>query len=841
MAGKGGLPPDVVDSIATGSNQETKDILNYALYNEPDWDTEVIGNGLVRLFGDWIKTIYDGSMVDVSSSLITDVFTYSNYIAMILFIFLVIYIGWSAVIKTAADGQVLGKNWSPVWLPLRTGVAMALMYPMSVTSSGEGANVKVSTVQNAVIYLAMVGSEIADKEAELIYDKLPVKGIVNINSSMLGVDKYPVDIMANLICHNTMNIDDFDEDDNVKYYLERSQMKSSSSALSTNTLPYMKFEELSDALSKARDLLSYSDVVLLMGGNTAYCGKVYFRKGVQTSSDGSSFDDAMENSDPGEALSDFITKYRQNWERQSNTLVNNFLMESLLGFDEMAKAIAETESETYEDALKINDFTQSIENGYTIGSVTHQFIEKRAELINDFRTNVKNIANASTANGALKHYFDYMKTKGWAGLYGVYFGIGQVGEIFPKSLEKSIEGRVYVDIAPSRKGGYFDQIADSLFSFFISNEDAEFTDRIHNNLVGQINLIRRALANSNDLDTSPSSIASCSDKGDCQVNEEKFKSGVKTQLNGSGLFDALTSRGGDESTDLSGSVFPVATLQNFGSTLVNIGTVSHGISVTMYALASSLGATSATSMLFGEAKGAARGLLIGGPLMIAMAVGTMGFTLGIFLTYVLPMMPTLIGIMMIAGYFVMIIEAYGASPLAVVQMATPEGEGISGTRMERAISILAALLLTPSLNVMGFIASITMLFVMFPIYNEFFWTAYNLVIQADSAGMFGAGNGLLDIFVAITLYVGGLTTLIRFCYMIMPTLKQHILEWFSSGAARAFGENESAQKMEHVGQEVNSGTQSLQNNIQGFARIASRAKKSEKQKPDEKVNPSEEN
>src|SRR5690554_5102192 len=148
-------------------------IVTEVMFQAPDFDNEIASGGIMRLFGGWVRTIYEngiatGQGAGLGSTLLHDVLVFSNYIAMTMFIFLVMYIGWAAVMKTAADGEVMGKNWSPVWLPFRTGLAMALMYPMTVP--GADSDVKVSTVQKLTLYLAFVGSELGDRAAAIVYD-----------------------------------------------------------------------------------------------------------------------------------------------------------------------------------------------------------------------------------------------------------------------------------------------------------------------------------------------------------------------------------------------------------------------------------------------------------------------------------------------------------------------------------------------------------------------------------------------------------------------------------------------------------------------------------------------
>jgi conjugal transfer/type IV secretion protein DotA/TraY len=78
-----------------------------------------------------------------------------------------------------------------------------------------------------------------------------------------------------------------------------------------------------------------------------------------------------------------------------------------------------------------------------------------------------------------------------------------------------------------------------------------------------------------------------------------------------------------------------------------------------------------------------------------------------FLKYWIPMMPVITWIIMVVGYFILAIEVMIAAPLALLLMLMPEGEGISGTRMERFIGLIVGLLMRPILLVAGLVAYLT--------------------------------------------------------------------------------------------------------------------------------------
>jgi conjugal transfer/type IV secretion protein DotA/TraY len=191
------------------------------------------------------------------------------------------------------------------------------------------------------------------------------------------------------------------------------------------------------------------------------------------------------------------------------------------------------------------------------------------------------------------------------------------------------------------------------------------------------------------------------------------------------------------------------------------------------------------------------------PTMMALilALLSMGFTLA----YVIPFLPIITWTLMVIGYLVTVIEALIAAPLAVIMMVTPEGEGISGTRLERAMQLIATAILKPSLMIIGLIASITVGFVGFQIWNEFFFkTAENVL-----------SGSIFDVFAVLSIYT---TTSFMICKLIigiMHRLPNQILEWFSSGVGRSFGEDTAERGMEASAGELKQGTDKIGAAISG--------------------------
>ncbi|MEQ5024932.1 hypothetical protein, partial [Klebsiella pneumoniae] len=65
--------------------------------------------------------IFGGEFVgEEGSTAISKVMGYLNWVAFCFGVIIISYVLLTSVVNTATSGQLLGKNWSTVWLPLRT-------------------------------------------------------------------------------------------------------------------------------------------------------------------------------------------------------------------------------------------------------------------------------------------------------------------------------------------------------------------------------------------------------------------------------------------------------------------------------------------------------------------------------------------------------------------------------------------------------------------------------------------------------------------------------------------------------------------------------------------------
>lgn len=145
--------------------------------------------------------------------------------------------------------------------------------------------------------------------------------------------------------------------------------------------------------------------------------------------------------------------------------------------------------------------------------------------------------------------------------------------------------------------------------------------------------------------------------------------------------------------------------------------------------------------------------------------------------YTIPLMPVFACIAGVFGIFKKYCYAIVAFPLAMIQMVHREGDGIAGARMERAGALLAGVVLTAPLLVIGFYASIFLGNSLFSIANTIFYSVFDIKL-----------NSMINLYAYITTYYALIFWVSSESVKIINELPDVVLGWFSAGiGGGAFG------------------------------------------------------
>ncbi|PTH79166.1 DotA/TraY family protein [Aeromonas veronii] len=738
------------------------------------------------IFGSFIFLPWGTGQAD-QITLLARAVGFTNILSLFLGLVIIFYVMIGGALQTAHQGEVLGKSWSSVWIPMRAALGFGLIMP----AAGIGGGV-ISVAQIFIIWLIVMGSNAATvlwgKTIDNIGSGTPIAA--PIYSTGVTPSR---EILKMLACTDS-------------YIRGRTVNKKGASASDITVLEITsgsgkkmvlnseRFDESVSAFrSRASGLGSFitgNEAKTIKFANGGACGQIDIENDGMYSTSYLKFgEDEV-----------FLSKQKKAAVKAARAVIASTI-------DSLSPVAMSLRSETVnaigiEQAIADGDTDNEMYKTYN--SAISSFGPVSNRYANDL---VSKIHGELSGKSVAQDWTNKMKKGGWIKA-GTWFH--EIGNYTGESLKAitAINGSINSASPVVCVTSYTDQEGCNL-----KNADLAASVRIAEKIAaGYITAISNGGANSSMITMEDKAASMCTDASTCSIGKDTFTSAHRgiatTVLN----LLAESSYSNNPVTDTSGLSNPFETVTSIGHSMNNaaIATWSTGAliaSIKGAAEAANDGLAAKVVGVFtlGSTNGFVGALTgLGGYLLTSLiGLAVMLASTGFVLAYMLPMLPVVTWINMVAGYLLTVVEATIAAPLAIIMMVTPEGEGISGTRLERAMQLLAMAILKPSLMIIGLVASITLSYVSFGMLNNFFF---------ESAGASLTGN-ILDFVAIIIIYATTALTLCKLNITIMYKLSDQILDWFSSGVGRQFGESESSGGMEQSIQNMKSGASSVSQSI----------------------------
>lgn len=739
------------------------------------------------IFGDWLELVFN-DVGGGSATIMTHVAGYVNFLAYVLITVIMSYVLIASVIKTASEGKVMGNGWSTVWLPLRTFLACFLIFPVGIGQAST-----ISFIQVAVAWLGMVGSNAADRVATFVVQNLTKKAF-RVSTQVQGY-KVISDMTKMGFCASGFNIglgDSYDKPNGPDGLYGRV------ADVDLYGGPGTGYALQNIAITP--DLKNRNVVYV---GHDGRCGEL-IRPRMEIKGEY----DSKFSSDAFEIILKYQIEVYDKVVRQMSMSDYNYqsymsiLSGSNSGADE-AKGIIGNASLAAANFLNLiegyeKDMAQLFINATKDSGENNNLINHEVTSDGDFIVRINE-----------SEYSDL----GWAYL-GAYYtllskAIGEVAEVAkavadissfsaPDGCKYATQDAWYSVLWPGNWFGGDDEDEKCLY-------DEEFTK--NEIVIEQASIvIGNDFEGGNEINKLSSA---CTDRKNCSPDlvEKAFASAI-----GKPFFEYQDHFGGtsegfansaarnfisilgwgnseimgiDKFTDESGSKViapgalyisdPITFTSRLGHNIV------YGVAFARATLGTLEGIAEAGKNVrtFGVAPVAA---FFGGVLAFLVdflqVVIKLIYPQAAAMAYFLPLLPSLIWAMAFLSWLLMYAEAIFNAPLAVTLMATPEGEGIAGSRMERKIAMLAALILKPTFLIVGLLLSMMILSIGFVFLNQIFWmAAANVTWRFDP----------IAVVALITIWFGIITVFMHNTFKIIPTFADNSLEWFLGGIARTFG------------------------------------------------------
>lgn len=756
-----GTTPALADAATEAESASLiKDIFSV----DADYENDVVQKWLKQLFGAFIFT--DGTTGSSSGSrgdsedqtILTTAIGFSNILAMIFGIVIVSYLFIAGSLNTAHHGEVLGKNWSSVWLPARLALGFGLIMPASTFGGGA-----VSTIQALTIWMILVGSNAANVLWSQLTDK--ISSGASVNSNIMIPITVPKQVIEILSCR-------------VSYLNEVGDGKSfeiTTTGLNTN----IPLEPAGDGKYKLPSI-PWKDK--MDGVDFGQCGQI------SLNTPGFTF--FGDDDDSSNKVFKFLTDANKTGKDVSNKKYIDYINELIPHINEYyltlggstgigVSTLSKDDPAYTETKLKTNALAQKL---FTTG----------VKISTDIPQDVK----AKVVTGSFSEEFSTELKKGGWGTAGLWFM--RVGAV------QNMIAEIVAPIGESTTVGIPNDCL--LFDALCRDDTLKKNARMANDISVASSLFTEGAKlysktvtmkkSESDIDpagyidlrgeaarqASSSGVIcdgnNCSIQGNSQLKSIGMARSILNAL--SPVDDEVKISGSSSVTDTSGLASPFATAASIGNMSINI---MQGMMIAAAASGAASGYAEAASKAGGPGKMASiAGSLLGAGATLAMAVAGYFGAIGITLAFVIPFMPAMLWMMMMIGYLLLVIESMIATPFAVIMMVTPEGEGISGQRLERAIGLIALVILRPSLMVMGLVAAITLSSVSFSIYNQFFWYTASTAVTGS----------MFTVLVIVGMYTMGLFQICKYSITVMSRLPDQILDWMSFNGNRAFSEDAAA-------------------------------------------------
>jgi hypothetical protein len=734
------------------------------------------------IFGDWLELVFN-DVGSGSATIMTHVAGYVNFLAYVLITVIMSYVLIASVIKTASEGKVMGNGWSTVWLPLRTFLACFLIFPVGIGQAST-----ISFIQVSVAWLGMVGSNAADRVAAFVVQNLTKKAF-RVSTQVQGY-KVISDMTKMGFCASGFNVglgDSYDKPNGPDGLYGRVADGGS------DTGPGSEYR-----LQNIPITTSLKDKNVVYVGHDGRCGELLRPRMELKGEYDSDF-----SSDAFEIILDYQTKVYDEVVMKMSDYNYQSYMSVLSGSNSGAD---EAEDMRGNASLAAANFLNLIE-GYE-NDMAQLFVD--ATSASGENNNLIDHEVTSDGNFIVRINESEYSDLGWAYL-GAYYtllskAIGEVAEV-----AKSVADISSFDSPNGCKYATQDTWVDSLKFWQWDDEEEKclYNEEFTKNeiVIEQASIIiGNDFEGGNEINKLSSA---CTDRKNCSPDlvEKSFASaigkpffeyqdhfgGVSEGAANSVARDFISILGWGNSeimgienlTDEDGTETIAPGALYISDPITFTSRLGHNI---VYAVA---GARATLGFLEGIAESGKNVRTFGVAPVAAFFGGILAFLVDFLqviialiypqaaaMAYFLPLLPSLIWAMAFLSWLLMYAEAIFNAPLAVTLMATPEGEGIAGSRMERKIAMLAALILKPTFLIVGLLLSMMILSIGFVFLNQIFWMA-----AASVTWRFDP----IAVVALITIWFSIITIFMHNTFKIIPTFADNSLEWFLGGIARTFG------------------------------------------------------
>lgn len=680
---------------------------------------------LSNLFG-----VVDGVLHGSGSQIFGAMFGVFNSAVLTLGTSILSYTLFVSTLRTAHEGEMLGRNWSSMWIPFKSATGFALLLPKA---SGY------SIIQIFVMWTVVQGVSAANLVWDAALDYLNLGGAViqPQTPTLTKSVKLAGDVLRAETCMFML--------EEALVQDQQAAKNKNSGDISSNPIP-----SFLDSLTSAQ----------AQPGNTGSSRTITF-PGKLKNADGSDFQNNDYMGICGKITWDAATTNSTAATKQVDDARS-------LAVDQVISNLVPYAQQIAKDYGPFDDAKQT-----ALTTMSQTLLKDTA---NDYEGIIGPAVNLmANDRSALTGFIQGAKDEGWIMAGSYYSDLIKLNQKY--ATTESHYPTVTISFTPSKSISMpvtIEQKQSELHTFFTSNDG----------------LLGKYIQTQIDTGIESKGAAKAKRMGGWDTlgswESENIASQAFSWLFGIGPiiqgFVTLGAQTGDAtSLDV---ISPVTAAALLGSGLINFAAAAWIVgAVTGFALMSVAGICSAINSL-----GGALFQLTVWLLPLTTAILTLCFVMGATLAFYLPMIPYILFLFGGIGWLIGVIESIAAAPLVALGVAYPEGHELLG-KADPAVMLLANIFIRPSLMVIGFIAGISLSYVGVWLLNTGFARAYQGMLDHKSIqGLAWIFSGLA----ILSIYTALIVQIINQAFSLIHVIPDEVLRWVG-GSGKQFGEAQGEQ------------------------------------------------
>lgn len=716
-------------------------------------DTDLSVSLLSNIFG-----VVDGVLSGTGSQLLGNMFGVFNGAVLVLGGIVVFYTLLVSTLNTAQEGEVLGKRWSSIWIPLRSVIGVSLLIPKA---SGY------SFIQIFMMWVVTQGVGAADSVWNVALDYLTRGGVViqqnqKPNQSIVNNS---VNILRGLTCTAMLQkqIENYrasktpaplDAPPNFFQGILAGIANANPNRTTTVSFPnddnYYRFKGLCGSISWGPAQVP-DNMCKTKSGSTC----------VEFKPEYASVKDAISNS-----RATGIQTLVSNLMPAATLITNNYLLSQSTG----------------KLPIGNNDVWDSYGSSYLLPKMT--IYDAAASYLGIITPTLNLLAGNANSD---REWIESAKEEGWALAGKYYYNIVRINNAAYNTSTSALNFTANEpNLSPSSSNdsyGYRGNLGDSTNDGDPSNSNSPYVKNlsklVNDNDEYSVGTGSKFITDSKNNISGQQNGTGAVDHAEGYQNGD-YPNGLR-QLLGA-LFGISSIIGGfyDLMNSQASNANPVVAIAILGSGLVSF---SFGVYITftivMAVIAASLGAAWGFTFSVTPVTIIASIMGVINPMLLSLLV------VGLTMAFYIPVVPFIIFLFGVIGWFIAVIEAIIAAPLVALGIAHPEGQEILG-KAEPAVILLVNVFLRPTFMIFGLLIGMSLSYAGIWLLNKGFMDAFN------SAATIGV-EGLAWIFYPIAILV--VYTLIALqvvqkSFSLIYLIPDEVLKWIGGNIKGMGGEAE---------------------------------------------------